>query len=59
MILTDMESLTHKQRKMLFMLVALPLTLIIGWLTAQIPENPEVTLNQSQPQIIAPVQAEQ
>jgi len=59
MILTDMESLTHKQRKMVFMLVALPVTLAIGWLTAQIPQNPEVSLNQSQVEIIAPVNAQQ
>jgi len=41
------------------MLVALPITLLIGWLTAQMPEDTEVTLNQSQVEIIAPVNAQQ
>jgi len=54
-----MGKLTHKQRKMVFMLIALPLTLFVGWLTAQIPQNvSEVSLNQSQVEIIAPANAQ-
>lgn len=52
-----MDSLTHKQRKLVFMLIALPITLIIGWLTAQIPEDID-SFEQSHVEIIAPVNAE-
>jgi len=53
-----MDTLTHKQRKLVFILVALPITLFIGWATTQIPEDTTVSLNHSPVEIIAPVNAQ-